>query len=159
MASVIDRLQLPELPDGFTAESETGDEGAAEGRSLFGKIADGIKAVFMDNKPSATEINNQTIMREDFVSVNQTLNVQGLECSEDGHVTLTVEQVQALNDRIASLQGEVNTRQKTIDSQTAQIEALKKADGGVTIQVREKSKKAGQRVSAQTMFNQVKDLI
>ncbi len=159
IANVLDRLQLPELPEGFVTDEEQAENEGAE-RSLLGKLANSIKGVFKDeNKSSNTEINNQTVMRDDFVSVNQVLGVEGLECSEDGMVTLTVDQVQALNDRLGSLESNAATMQQTIDTQTSQIEALQKGDGGATSQVREKSKKAAQRLSVQAMYNEVKDFI
>lgn len=158
MAAVLNRLQLPELPESYVAETDA-DEPKGEHKSLFGKLAESIKGVFLDdNKHSDTEINNQTVMREDFVSVNQALGVESLECVDD-KVTLTVDQMQVLNERLASLENNAATLQQTIDAQTTQIEALQKGDGGESRQVREKSKRAVQRLSVQAMYNEVKDFI
>ena len=149
---VVNRLQLPELPSDCLEQPE------AKKTSMLQQIANGLKRVFQDNTNQAEQAdNNQTIMREDFVKVNAVLQVKGLE-SEDGKVTLTVDQIQALNDRLAELEGNAETLQHTIDSQAEQIEALEKGDGDETHRVEEESEETVQ-ITALSMFNEVKDFI
>lgn len=65
--------------------------------SMIEKILDGVKNLL---KPKENNIPNNLInatMNKTFVTVNQILNVEGL-AENDGKITLTIDQVKALND-------------------------------------------------------------
>lgn len=82
-------LPIPELP-----QNETKD-------GLARQIIEGIKGFMAPQKNNDSMTNIKPIMRTEFVSVNQILNCQGLEENE-GKVTLTVDQIKALNDALVT---------------------------------------------------------
>lgn len=75
--------------------------------TMVEQILAGIKNLFKQEEKK--NINQPlTNMRKEFLSVNQILNVEGLNES-DGKITLTVDQVKAINDAIkAAKEGQTN---------------------------------------------------
>lgn len=116
-------LPVPELP-------KNDDKG-----SLAQQIIDGVKNLINPSKDNHSTTNNiNPIMRTDFVSVSQVLNCQGLE-EKDGKVTLTVDQVKALNDALVAansakekaegdLTAAKNDKKTAEDNLTAAINAI-----------------------------------
>ena len=115
-------LPIPELPDNETKDS------------LVKQIVDGIKGLVAPQKNDQSITNIKPIMRTEFVSVNQILNCQGLE-EKDGKVTLTVDQVKALNDALVAAgsakekaEGELaaakNDKKTAEDNLTAAVSAI-----------------------------------
>lgn len=106
--------------------------------SMVDQIVAGIKDFF---KPKENPITNQivTTMRKEFISVNQVLNVEGLEENE-GKITLTTDQVKAINDAIRSAKDGQTTAENSLkavvddlDSLSDQVKAA--ADNKAKVQV------------------------
>lgn len=91
-------IGLP-LPVLNASESETQPKG--NDRNLVSQIIDGIKSLFPANNTSEDISNSNTVisMRKEFTFINQILNCEGIE-EKDGKVSLTVENLQAINDAI-----------------------------------------------------------
>ena len=98
-----------EITDCFTAlglplpviASEEKPEPESRDKNLVSQIIDGIKGLFpANNKPEDISNSNTVIsMRKEFTFINQILNCEGIE-EKDGKVSLTVENLQAINDAI-----------------------------------------------------------
>ncbi len=67
--------------------------------TLADKIINGIRNFLPKEKVENNVIENESIMRTDFICVNQVLNCQGLE-EKEGKITLTVDQLKAINEAI-----------------------------------------------------------
>lgn len=91
-------IGLP-LPVLNASESETQPKG--NDRNLVSQIIDGIKGLFPTNNTSEDISNSNTVisMRKEFTFINQILNCEGIE-EKDGKTSLTVENLQAINDAI-----------------------------------------------------------
>jgi len=89
-------LPLPVLN---ASEAETQPKG--NDRNLVSQIIDGIKGLFPANNTSEDISNSNTVisMRKEFTFINQILNCEGIE-EKDGKTSLTVENLQAINDAI-----------------------------------------------------------
>lgn len=89
-------LPLPVLS---ASEAETQPKGNE--RNLVSQIIDGIKGLFPANNTSEDISNSNTVipMRKEFTFINQILNCEGIE-EKDGKTSLTVENLQAINDAI-----------------------------------------------------------
>lgn len=87
-------LPIPVLD---TAETDPKDE-----KNLVAQIVDGIKGFFSgtDNIKDISNLN--TVMRKEFTFINQILNCEGVE-EKDGKITLTVENLQAVNEAIKTV--------------------------------------------------------
>lgn len=111
-----------------------------------------------ENIPSET-INNIITMKKDYLKVNAILNVEGLEFDKEGKVALTENQVKALNEKINTLEQDVSDKQTLLDEKEEQIENLKNADGDETHHVEGGEDDKKTNVTAQSMYNEVKDFI
>ena len=103
--------------------------------------------------------NNVTIMKKDYVKVNAILNVEGLEVDKDGKVSLTEDQVKALNERVNTLEQDVADKQTLLDQKDEQITNLKNGDGDETHHIEGGDGDGKSDVTAQSMYNEVKDFI
>ncbi|MBR4553081.1 MAG: Clp protease ClpP [Bacteroidaceae bacterium] len=113
------------------------------------RIADealGRKSEGSDNSEhsdnSEKPLNQQTAMNKDFKAVMALLLVDAIATTEDGKLTLSAQQMQTINDRLAELAADkqvaedaLATANKQIATLTAQVEALQKADGDDTTHV------------------------
>lgn len=90
--------------------------------SMVDQIVAGIKDFF---KPKENPITNQivTTMRKEFISVNQVLNVEGLEENE-GKITLTADQVKAINDAIQSAKDGQTTAENSLKAVVDDLDSL-----------------------------------
>lgn len=103
-----------------------------------------------------SETNNQLInliMKKDYQKVNSILNVEGLEFDNDGKVTLTEDQVKALNEKLGALEKDASDKQTKVDELTVQVENLKKADGDST-----KKNEGGEDEEIEDIFKEANDL-
>lgn len=67
-----------------------------------------------------------TIMKKEFITVNSLLGVEGLQVS-DGKVTLTVEQLQSIEDRLKKLENQSNAMEDVtaiLDGVSANVKAI-----------------------------------
>lgn len=101
-------LPVPELPEN-------------KKDSVVKQILEGVKNLIAPQKDNDSITNyTKPIMRTDFVSVNQVLNCQGLE-EKEGKVTLTVDQVKALNDALVAAG---SAKEKAEGDLTAAVNAI-----------------------------------
>lgn len=110
-----------------------------------------------------TQINStQKFMKKDYQKVNSILNIEGVEVDKDGKVTLTEEQVKALNDRITNLEQESSDKDDEIAELKKQNENLKNGDGDETAKINGdegQGNDVDKLNTAVEMFNSVKDLL
>lgn len=147
-------LGLPALPATSKANTTPIDK-------LLNKM-DRFISTFTNNErkePVSTNNINVTAMKKDYLKVNTILNVEGLEFDKDGKVVLTEAQVKALNEEINALDKDVVDKQKLIDEKDEQITNLKKGDGAETPKIEGENGDGKSDVTAQSMYNEVKDLI
>lgn len=101
-------------------------------------------------------------MKKDYQKVNSILKIEGVEVDKDGKVTLTEEQVKALNDRITNLEQESSDKDNQISELKKQNENLKKNDGEDTTHINGDEGEDDDLTklnTAQEMFNNVKELL
>lgn len=115
---------LPAMP--AVREEKTGNIET----SLLQKILVKLDAIFnLNKKPEQNDVKdensnlptNTTTMNEKFVKINAILNVKGLAVDNDGKMTLTAEQMQAVNDRIEALETDSASKDNTIAERDATI--------------------------------------
>lgn len=138
-------LGLPALPDMEQKDSKE--------PSWFRRIMEKLDAFSPATK---TENNNHLInliMKKDYQKVNAILNVEGLEFDNDGKVTLTEDQVKALNEKVAALEKEAADKQTEVKNLTEQVENLKKADGDKTPKT-----EGGEDEEVEDIFKEANDL-
>lgn len=82
--------------------------------------------------PSDSNNNNSTTMKKDYSKVNAILNVEGMEFDKEGKVTLSEEQVKAVNDKVTSLEKDNSDKQILIDQKDEQIKNLNRGAGDDT---------------------------
>lgn len=110
-----------------------------------------------------TQINStQKFMKKDYQKVNSILKLDGMEFDKDGKVTLTEDQVKAINDHIANIEKESSDKDNEISDLKTQNENLKKNDGDETTHINGDEGDDDDITklnSANEMFNNVKDLL
>jgi len=85
-----------------------------------------------------------------------------VEVDKDGKVTLTEDQVKALNDRIVNLEQESSDKDSQISDLKKQNENLQKSDGEDTTHINGDEGDDDELTklnTAQEMFNDVKDIL
>lgn len=107
---------------------------------------------------------NQLYMDKEFKTVASVLKVDSL-ASKDGSVTLTAEQMQAIEDRLNELESQhsddaktIAERDNTIDNLEQQVKNLQAAPADETSKVDE-ADNDNQPRNSKDMFNSIKDLI
>lgn len=100
----------------------------------------------------APPINNNTTMKKDYSKVNTILNVEGVEFDKDGKVTLSEEQVKAINDKVTSLEKDNSDKQTLLDQKEEQIQNLNKGAGDETKHIE------GEEGTPFNIFKDAKDL-
>lgn len=110
-----------------------------------------------------TQINStQKFMKKDYQKVNSILKFDGMEFDKDGKVTLTEDQVKAINDHIANIEKESSDKDNEISDLKTQNENLKKNDGDETTHINGDEGDDDDITKLNTaisMFNDVKDLL
>lgn len=149
----VNMLGLSPLPSPQTAKSL--DKPEAE--TLLNKILNKIDGLFSPKE--VVEQNPINEMKKDYQKVNAVLNIEGLGFDNDGKVALTEDQVKALNEKLSALENDVADKQTIIDQKDDQIKNLKNADGEDTPRIEGDDEGKNAVVSAQSMFNEVKDYI
>lgn len=108
-------------------------------------------------------LNHSTVqMKKDYQKVNSILKIEGVEVDREGKVTLTEDQVKALNDRITSLEQESSDKDSQISDLKKQNENLLKNDAEDTAHINgdEGGDDEIEKLNtAQEMFNNVKELL
>ena len=110
-----------------------------------------------------TQINStQKFMKKDYQKVNSILKLDGMEFDKDGKVTLTEDQVKAINDHITNIEKESSDKDNEISDLKTQNENLKKNDGDDTTHINGDEgddDDVTKLNTANEMFNSVKDLL
>lgn len=159
-------MGYPAIPSTDNSNSDS------EAVPLLNKIINKIDSLMHSGKNAGdvVDINIKT-MKKDYEKVNTILKVEGVEVDKEGKVTLTEEQIKALNDRINTLESDVKAKDDTIKakeddikSKQTEIDNLKKAPGDDTKaenadEEDEKEDGKTSSVSAKDMYNNVKDFI
>ena len=120
----------------------------------------------VDNNADLAELT--TTMNKTFALINAALGVEGVEADKEGKVVLTIEDLQKINDALATAAAEKQTaenaaaeKDNTIAELNTQVENLKKADGDITPQNEGGAANAGEDKveGAAEMYKAVKDYI
>ena len=152
-------ISLEGLPFGQTATDD-------EPKSLVSKIVNSIfKRGSSDEAPDEEPPkSSQFIDMKKFNAIAAILKVDSVQSSDSGSFSLTAEQLQSVEDRIAELEQSVKDSQdaaaekdRTIESLTRQVNDLKEAPGADTSEIEESGKEDS--VSASDLFNSIKSLL
>lgn len=162
MKARFNMYQLPALPamgnDTEVLEEESAPNWFNNFVNKFFKAQKCDVATQAQNKP----LNLSIQMKKDYQKVNSILNIEGVEVDKDGKVTLTEEQVKALNDRITNLEQESSDKDDEIAELKKQNENLKNGDGDETAKINGdegQGNDVDKLNTAVEMFNSVKDLL
>ena len=148
-AEKLNVLGLPALP------SQQDKSNATEGllQKMLFKM-DGFISSFGKKEDDPSETTNNVItMKKDYLKVNAILNVEGLEFDKEGKVTLTEDQVKALNEKMNTLEQNVSDKQTLLNEKEEQIKNLKQNDGDETRHI-----EGGEGEDKQDIFKEAKDL-
>lgn len=123
------QLNMPAVPDSVVK----GEEGLME------KVRNIVTEIFGGKLPEKTDTpkqeennqpqNNQDTMKKKFVLVNALLAVEALSVSDDGKVTLTVEELQTIEDALASKKATDDAVREATEALDAISENVKSIDG------------------------------
>lgn len=137
-----------------------------EPKSLVSKIVNSIfKRGSSDEAPEAEPPKSSHFLdMKKFNAIAAILNVDSVQASDSGSFSLTAEQLQSVENRIAELEQSVKDSQdaaaekdRTIDSLTRQVNNLKNAPGADTSEIEESGTEDS--VSATELFNSIKHAI
>lgn len=162
MKTKFNMFHLPALPAIDTrAQSAEADTAPSWFNNFVNKFLKG-------HQPEAAQTQNKSLnqskqMKKDYQKVNSILKIEGVEVDKDGKVTLTEDQVKALNDHIANLEQESSDKDNQISDLKKQNENLQKNDGEETTHINgdegEDDDDLTKLNTAQEMFNNVKELL
>lgn len=162
MKARFNMYQLPALPamenDTEGSEEEPAPNWFNNFVNKFFKAQKSDVATQAQNKP----LNLSIQMKKDYQKVNSILNIEGVEVDKEGKVTLTENQVKALNDRITNLEQESSDKDDEIAELKKQNENLKNGDGDETAKINGdegQGNDVDKLNTAVEMFNSVKDLL
>ena len=128
---VNDAFEMLGLPRVNDRKTNLTDELAKLTRQLVALIKGGEenKETGKQDTTDTTNTNTNTIMTDQYASINTLLGIDGLETSADGSVQLTAAQLGTINSRLAEAVEELRQARADIDALNAQIEALKAQPG------------------------------
>lgn len=92
-----------------------------DAKTLVAQIIDGIKGIFSGKKEDISSSN--IVMRKEFTFINQILNCEGVE-EKDGKVTLTAENLKAINDAIKAANEAKTKAENDLTEVTNDIDSL-----------------------------------
>lgn len=162
MKTRFNMFHLPALP---AMEDKTNSPEVESAPSWFNNF---VNKFFKGHQPDTPQSQNKplnlptTQMKKDYQKVNSILKIEGVVVDKDGKVTLTENQVKALNDRIANLEQESSDKDNQISELKKQNENLKKTDGEDTTHINGDEGEDDDLTkfnTAQEMFNNVKELL
>lgn len=161
MKTKFNMFHLPALPAIDTrAQSPEADTAPSWFNNFVNKFLKG-------HQPEAAQTQNKSLnqskqMKKDYQKVNSILKIEGVEVDKDGKVTLTEDQVKALNDHIANLEQESSDKDNQISDLKKQNENLQKNDGEETTHINGdegEDDDIAKLNTAKELFNDVKDLL
>lgn len=118
-------FHLPALP---AMEDKTNSPEVESAPSWFNNF---VNKFFKGHQPDTPQSQNKplnhstTQMKKDYQKVNSILKIEGVEVDKDGKVTLTEDQVKALNDRIANLEQESSDKDSQISDLKSRMRICK----------------------------------
>lgn len=125
MKTKFNMFHLPALPAIDTrAQSPEADTAPSWFNNFVNKFLKG-------HQPEAAQTQNKSLnqskqMKKNYQKVNSILKIEGVEVDKDGKVTLTEDQVKALNDHIANLEQESSDKDNQISDLKKRNENLQK---------------------------------
>lgn len=125
MKTKFNMFHLPALPAIDTrAQSPEADTAPSWFNNFVNKFLKG-------HQPEVAQTQNKSLnqskqMKKDYQKVNSILKIEDVEVDKDGKVTLTEDQVKALNDHIANLEQESSDKDNQISDLKKQNENLQK---------------------------------
>lgn len=133
--------------------------------SWFTALFERLKAFANASLPDNGEkLNNSTTMKK-FNSLGKVLNKEEFATADDGAVTMTGEEMQAVEDRLASLENDINERDTTIAQRDeriteleSQIENLQKQPGDETTDVLPVEDSLKVAEESKKMYDNIKDI-
>ncbi|WP_072531672.1 Clp protease ClpP [Bacteroides ilei] len=161
MKTKFNMFHLPALPAIDTrAQSPEADTAPSWFNNFVNKFLKG-------HQPEAAQTQNKSLnqskqMKKDYQKVNSILKIEGVEVDKDGKVTLTEDQVKALNDHIANLEQESSDKDNQISDLKKRNENLQKNDGEETTHINGdegEDDDIAKLNTAKELFNDVKDLL
>lgn len=128
---VNDAFEMLGLPRVNDRKTNLTDELAKLTRQLVALIKGGEenKETGKQDTTDTTNTNTNTIMTDQYASINTLLGIDGLETSADGSVQLTAAQLGTIDSRLAEAVEELRQARAQIAALNAQIEALKAQPG------------------------------
>lgn len=162
MKTRFNMFHLPELPAPDNKAETKDDEAPNWFNNFVNKFLKPQNTETTQAKNN-TQINStQKFMKKDYQKVNSILKLDGMEFDKDGKVTLTEDQVKAINDHIANIEKESSDKDNEISDLKTQNENLKKNDGDDTTKINGdegNDDDIARLNSANELFNNVKDLL
>lgn len=161
MKTKFNMFHLPALPAIDTrAQSPEADTAPSWFNNFVNKFLKG-------HQPEAAQTQNKSLnqskqMKKNYQKVNSILKIEGVEVDKDGKVTLTEDQVKALNDHIANLEQESSDKDNQISDLKKRNENLQKNDGEETTHINGdegEDDDIAKLNTAKELFNDVKDLL
>ena len=164
---------LPKLPTGYAAAAD-------QKPGLFQRVKQYVDGLFHKEEEVATfgigedaepqdiiDTNNTTTMNQDYQSINNALNIEGVEVNDAGEAVMSAENLSALNnalaqaaEREADLQQQLTTANETISGLqnevqdlTAQVENLNNADGAETTEIEQNEGEPEEKENSAKMLN------
>ena len=114
MKTRFNMFHLPELP-ASDKKAETKDDEAPNWFNNFVNKFLKPQNTETTQAQNKTQINStQKFMKKDYQKVNSILKLDGMEFDKDGKVTLTEDQVKAINDHIANIEKESSDKDNEI---------------------------------------------
>ena len=128
---VNDAFEMLGLPRVNDRKTNLTDELAKLTRQLVALIKGGEenKETGKQDTTDTTNTNTNTIMTDQYASINTLLGIDGLETSADGSAQLTAAQLGTINSRLAEAVEGLRQARAEIDDLNAQIEALNAQPG------------------------------
>jgi len=138
------------IPEGYFSTLSPSPQEKKTG--LLEKCASAIREMFSAHE----ETKEPTIvMLTDKTNLNALLHVEGVE-DKEGSVTLTVEQVTAIESHMQQQSDDLASAQHQVEELQSQLDALKQAPGDKTEEVDDTIE---EEVSANEMFNLIKNAL
>lgn len=125
---IVNAMHFPPLPERLLPKSPESHYNAMD--RFFERLGNFFSGKKTDDTTPTPQTQNETVMNEQFTSVNQLLNVTGFT-EKDGQVTLTVSQLQTINAALESISSaekaldQISDHVKNIDGLANKVNALK----------------------------------
>lgn len=139
-STLLEGLHLPAMPAATTAAQPAVDENmvsaaaqaAVDNESFITKVADRLRSFFAPKEPAASNSQepnqNKVVMKKNFVMLAALLAVDAF-AENDGSITLTSEQMQTIEDKLAALGAQVDSAKKAENALDAISDKVKAISG------------------------------